>query len=178
MSMEPQLQLWQNKQNVSPQNIVDKYHNLNKKVLFDLGCSWENNIDSRGIEFGGSLFNRTKDLKHKEIVQDNFKKLLNAGLFEQKTMQQYFEVSDEVDLPDRYIEGECPTCGEDGAGGDQCDSCGATYGDELKNPKSKMNPNSQIEIRDTEHFFYRLDCFKIFLKHKKGVTYGSQMLRR
>ena len=154
-------------QNVSRQKFVDKYHNLNKKALFDLGCSWENNVDSRGIEFGGSLFNRTTDLKHKEIVQDNFKKLLNAGLFEQKTMQQYFEVRDDGGrfLPDRYIEGECPTCGEDGARGDQCDSCGATYeAHELKNPKSKMNPNSQIEIRDTEHFFYRLDLFQNILK--------------
>ena len=27
-----------------------------------------------------------------------------------------------------------------------------------------MNPNSQIEIRDTEHFFYRLDLFQNILK--------------
>ena len=156
-------------QNVPPQKIVDKYHNLNKKALFDLGCSWEDNIDGRGVDYGGSLFNRTSDSKHKQIVQENFKLLLNAGLFEQKTMQQYYELKDEGGrfLPDRYIEGECPTCGEDGARGDQCDSCGATYeAHELKNPKSKMNPDAKIEIRDTEHFFYRLDLFqKILEKH-------------
>ena len=32
---------------ITPQEVVDKYHNINKKALSDLGCSWENNIDSR-----------------------------------------------------------------------------------------------------------------------------------
>ena len=73
---------------VSPQDIVDKFHKINSKALIDLGCSWEPNIDPRGIDFGGSLFNRTSDDKHKEIVRENFSKLLDAGLFERKTMQQ------------------------------------------------------------------------------------------
>ena len=149
---------------VSPQDIVDKFHKINSKALIDLGCSWEPNIDPRGIDFGGSLFNRTSDDKHKEIVRENFSNLLEAGLFERKTMKQYYEVSNDGNgrfLPDRYVEGTCPTCSADGARGDQCDECGATYESiELINPKSKMNPNNQIEIRDTDHFFYRLDLFQ------------------
>jgi methionyl-tRNA synthetase len=93
--------------------------------------------------------------------------LLDAGLFEQKTMQQYYEIRDDGGrfLPDRYIEGECPNCGEDGARGDQCDECGTTYeSHELQNPRSKMNPEAQIEIRDTNHFFYRLDKFQTMLE--------------
>ena len=51
------------------------------------------------------------------------------------------------------------------ARGDQCDACGATYeAIELKNPISKMNPDSSIEIRDTEHMFYRLDLFQNVLE--------------
>ncbi|MBN16714.1 MAG: methionine--tRNA ligase [Euryarchaeota archaeon] len=148
---------------VEPQDVVDKYHSINTKALLDLGCMWEPNIDFRGTEFGGALFNRTSDDEHKIIVQENFNSLLNAGLFEQKSMQQYYEIRDDGGrfLPDRYVEGECPNCGEDGARGDQCDECGTTYeASELNNPRSKMNPDADIEIRDTEHFFYRLDLFQ------------------
>ena len=152
---------------ISPQDVVDQYHATNTQALLDLGCSWEPNIDPRGVDFGGSLFNRTSDPEHKKFVQDNFKSLLDAGLFEQKTMQQYYEIRENGGrfLPDRYVEGECPNCGEDGARGDQCDECGTTYeAHELQNPRSKMNPDADIEIRDTEHFFYRLDRFQSALE--------------
>ena len=152
---------------ISPQDVVDKYHATNTQALLDLGCSWEPNIDARGVDYGGSLFNRTSDPEHKKFVQENFKSLLAAGLFEQKTMQQYYEIRENGGrfLPDRYVEGECPNCGEDGARGDQCDECGTTYeSHELQNPRSKMNPDADIEIRDTEHFFYRLDRFQSVLE--------------
>ncbi len=148
---------------VSPQDIVDKYHAVNSKALLDLGCLWEPNIDPRGIEYGGALFNRTSDKKHHRIVSENFKSLHNSGLFQKKVMQQYYEIRDDGGrfLPDRYVEGDCPNCGESGARGDQCDECGVTYeAHELQNPKSKMNPDAKIEIRDTEHLFYRLDLFQ------------------
>ena len=149
---------------INPQQVVDEYHAINSKALIDLGCSWEPNIDPRGVEFGGSLFNRTSDPMHKQIVQDNFTSLMEAGLFERKTMQQYYESNSDGSgrfLPDRYVEGICPSCNEDGARGDQCDSCGATYeSTELRNPVSKMNPEAKIEIKDTDHFFYRLDLFQ------------------
>ena len=149
---------------VNPQDIVDKFHQINIDALLKLGCSWQPNIDSRGVEFGGALFNRTSDEKHKQLVQDNFLKLLDAGFFERKTTQQYYELSSTGAgrfLPDRYVEGTCPNCGYEDARGDQCDDCGATYeAIELKNPRSKMNPESTIEVKDTDHFFYRLDLFQ------------------
>ena len=149
---------------VSPQDVVDKYHAINTKALLDLGCTWMPNVDLKGIDYGGSLFNRTSDSRHKEKVQENFRLLYNAGFFEKRTMQQYYEVHPDGGgrfLPDRYIEGTCPACGADGARGDQCDACGATYeSSELKNPVSKMNPELNVEIRDTEHLFYRLDLFQ------------------
>ena len=79
-------------QGVSPQQVVDKYHEINTKALLDLGCVWEPNIDPRGVEFGGSLFNRTSDPEHHKIVSENFLALMDAGLFEKKIMQQYYEI--------------------------------------------------------------------------------------
>ena len=148
----------------NPQDIVDQYHSINTQALLDLGCTWLPNVDQRGIDYGGSLFNRTSDPRHKVKVQENFKLLYDAGFFERRTMQQYFEVHPDGGgrfLPDRYIEGTCPTCGAENARGDQCDECGATYeSSELNNPVSKMNPELKVEIRDTDHLFYRLDLFQ------------------
>lgn len=126
------------------------------------------NIDPRGPSYGGALFNRTSDGEHKRMVQENFQALEQGGFFERKTMEQYYEIHEDGTgrfLPDRYVEGTCPSCGEDGARGDQCDACGATYESvELKNPVSKMNPKARVEIRETEHLFYRLDLFQSALE--------------
>ncbi len=153
---------------VTPQEIVDRFHSINTQALIDLGCVWEPNIDPRGVEFGGALFNRTSDHAHISRVQENVKSLYSAGLFEQRTMEQYYEVRENGQgrfLPDRYVEGNCPSCNEEGARGDQCDSCGTTYeAADLVNPKSKMNPEAGIEIRPTEHLFYRLDLFQSLLE--------------
>ena len=155
-------------QGVLPQEIVDKYHKINTDALLKLGISFEPHIDPRGPEYGGALFNRTSDEKHKRIVQKNFLKLMDAGFFERKTTQQFFEERDDGGgrfLPDRYVEGICPHCDFDKARGDQCDECGATYeSTDLKSPKSKMNPESKIVVKDTEHFFYRLDLFQKILE--------------
>ena len=139
-------------ENVSPQIIVDRFHQINTQALIDLGCSWGQNIDSRGVDFGGTLYNRTTDLRHKELVQEHFSLLLKSGFLKQETMQQYCSINSDGDvkfLPDRYVEGECPICGFDGARGDQCDECGATYeSSDLVNPRSKMDSEAKIEIRD------------------------------
>jgi len=149
---------------ISPQDVVDKYHDVNTQALADLGCSWVNPVDPRGIEFGGALYNRTSDPMHKKIVQEVFSQLLNSGFLQRESMQQYCSINNEGKvrfLPDRYVEGKCPSCSEDGARGDQCDYCGATYeAHELIDPSSKLDADSDIEVRDTEHYFLRLNDFQ------------------
>ena len=151
-------------ENVNPQEIVNRYHEINSKALDDLGCSWNNNIDRRGIEYGGALYNRTTDQRHKALVQEYFTELYESGFLKQQTMQQYCSISSDGKtkfLPDRYVEGQCPICNADGARGDQCDECGSTYESiELINPRSKMDPEAKIEIRDTDHFFFQLNEFQ------------------
>lgn len=161
---------------ILPQEVVDTYHSVNSKALADLGCSWVNPVDPRGIEFGGALYNRTSDPMHKDIVREVFSKLLEANFLERKTMQQYCSVGSEGSvrfLPDRYVEGDCPVCGDEGARGDQCDSCGATYeAHELVNPMSKLNPDAKIEIRDTDHYFLLLDEFQASLEAHASERQG------
>ena len=161
---------------ISPQDVVDKYHEVNTQALADLGCSWVNPIDPRGVEFGGALYNRTSDPMHKEIVQEVFSQLLNSGFLERESMQQYCSINKDGKvrfLPDRYVEGKCPACSEDGARGDQCDSCGATYeAHELIDPRSKLDDESDIEVRDTEHYFLRLNDFQESLEAHSSQRQG------
>jgi len=149
---------------VEPQFVVDKFHEINTQALADLGCSWVNPIDPRGAEYGGALYNRTSDQLHKDMVKEVFLQLLDSEFLERKTMQQYCSIKNDGSmrfLPDRYVEGECPSCKSEGARGDQCDSCGSTYeAHELVNPRSKLEPDSTIEVRDTDHYFLRLGDFQ------------------
>lgn len=162
---------------ITPQDVVDKYHDINKKALVDLGCAWSSTVDSRGVEHGGALFNRTSDRRHKEMVQDHFTALHKGGFFEQREMEQYYEHHPDGGgrfLPDRYVEGTCPACNTEGARGDQCDSCGATYESvELHSPVSKMNPSFKVTIKKTEHLFYRLDVFQKLLEEHAADQHGS-----
>ena len=55
---------------------------------------------------------------HKKIVQEVFLNLLEYGYLERKSMQQYCSLGTDGSvrfLPDRYVEGTCPACSEDGA---------------------------------------------------------------
>jgi len=161
---------------IEPQEVVDKYHGINVKALADLGCSWVNPVDPRGVEFGGALYNRTSDPRHKEIVQEVFTQLLESGFLERESMQQYCSISSDGEvrfLPDRYVEGKCPTCSADGARGDQCDSCGATYeAHELVEPRSTLDGGAGIEVRDTEHYFLRLNDFQEALEAHSSERQG------
>lgn len=151
-------------ENITPQEVVNRFHEINLKALVELGCSWDKNVDPRGIEFGGTLYNRTTDTRHKEIVKEIFSLLYNQGFLKESTMKQYCSINKDGSvkfLPDRYVEGMCPRCKVDGARGDQCDECGATFeNNELINPRSKLDPNVEIKIKDTEHLFFRLELFQ------------------
>ena len=78
---------------ISPQEVVDKYHAINTKALLDLGCTWEPNIDPRGVEFGGSLSIELATLNI--TIFQKFPFTDGCRLFERKVMQQYYEVRED-----------------------------------------------------------------------------------
>ena len=96
--------------------------------------------------------------------------MIKVFFIEEVTEQFYDEESNQF-LADRYLTGECPNCGKDGAYGDQCESCGRTLSpSELINPKSVLtgnvtNPESNYELVFTLRYltnrlFERLGCIK------------------
>lgn len=135
-----------------PQEIIDKYHELNKSTFEQLGISFD-------------IYHRTSSALHHETAQDFFMKLYNdGGQFEEQTTEQYYDASFDQFLADRFIVGTCPNCGHEEAYGDQCESCGTTLSPlELKNPRSTLSGDTPV-LRKTTHWFFRLDQHQEWLR--------------
>ena len=139
------------KEGVLPQEIVDKYHNINKKVFADFG-----------IDF--SIYHRTSDKLHHETAQEFFKTLEQKGVFTKKTAEQFYDKESNQFLADRYISGQCPKCNAEGAYGDQCEKCGSALSpNELINPKSTLSGNTPIK-KETTHWYLPMQNHENWLK--------------
>ncbi len=136
---------------VSPKDIVDKFHTLNKKAFADLGISFD-------------IYSRTTSPVHYETASEIFRTLYDKDKFIEKTTEQYYDEEAQQFLADRYITGTCPHCGNDSAYGDQCEKCGTSLNaTDLINPKSMIS-GSQPILRETRHWFLPLDKYEPFLR--------------
>lgn len=138
------------KEGVTPQDIVDKYHEIIKKSFSDLGISFDE-------------YSRTTSQKHYEVSQDFFKTLYSKGKFEEELSAQYFDEQAGEFLADRYIVGTCPKCSNENAYGDQCEKCGSTLSpSELINPKSALSGNIPV-LKKTKNWYLPLNEYEDFL---------------
>lgn len=129
---------------IEPAEVVRRYHAACLKAHQAMGISLD-------------LYTQTHTSNHVRVAQDMFTGLLEKGYIYKATSQQLYDRQAACFLPDRYVEGTCPKCGAAQARGDQCDACGATYeAVELINPVSKVSGSSDLEVRDTEHFYLDL----------------------
>lgn len=135
------------KEGVTPQDIVDRYHEMNKKSFEKFGISFD-------------YFGRTSSSVHRETSQDFFKKLEENGIFKKKVEKQLFDEKANMFLPDRYVKGKCPHCGYDEAFGDQCEKCGTSLSaSDLIAPKSMVTGEKPV-YRETQHWFLPLGAFQ------------------
>jgi methionyl-tRNA synthetase len=135
----------------TPQQQVDHFHEINKKLFSRMG-----------IDF--SHYSRTSLPHHAQRTQAIFKEHLHNGWIEKKTIHQLFSPAEGRFLADRYVVGTCPKCGYHEARGDECTKCGASFeATDLLNPVSKMT-KKPLELKETEHYFFRFDLFKERLK--------------
>jgi methionyl-tRNA synthetase len=153
---------------VTPQQIVDKYHNIIKKSFEDLGISFD-------------IYSRTSSKIHHETASEFFKTLYNKGEFIVKTSEQLYDEENKQFLADRYVTGTCPHCNYEKAYGDQCEKCGTSLNaTDLINPKSVLSGNIPI-MKETKHWYLPLDKYEPWLRqwileeHKewKANVYGQ-----
>jgi len=138
-------------QGVTPQQIVDKYHEMIKKSFKEFGISFD-------------IYSRTSNKIHHETASEFFKTLYEKGEFVEKTTEQYYDEKEGQFLADRYIIGTCPNCSYEKAYGDQCENCGSSLSPtELISPKSALSGNTPIR-KKTKHWYLPLDKYENWLK--------------
>lgn len=139
------------KDGISPQEVVDRYHSEFKDAFERIGLSFD-------------LYHRTSSPLHHETSQGFFRTLNDKGEFVKEESEQYYDPRAEQFLADRYIKGTCPKCGFDDAYGDQCENCGSSLSPtELIDPKSTLS-DAKPELRKTSHWYLQLDKYEAWLK--------------
>ena len=139
------------KEGVTPQDIVDRYHNIIKDSFAEFGISFD-------------IYSRTSSQTHKETSSAFFKKLYDEGKFVEKTSMQFYDSKAGQFLADRYIIGKCPRCGNERAYGDQCEACGSSLNaTDLIDPVSAITGNKP-ELKETKHWYLPLDQYESWLR--------------
>ena len=153
---------------VTPQDIVDRYHKIIKDSFEEFGISFD-------------VYGRTTSDTHRRVASDFFRKLYDKGEFVEKTSLQLYDEEAQQFLADRYVTGTCPHCGNPGAYGDQCESCGTSLNaTDLIDPHSTITGSVPV-LRETTHFYLPLDKWQPELEkwilegHKewKSNVYGQ-----
>ena len=156
------------KEGITPQQVVDRYHEIIEKSFRRLGMSFD-------------IYSRTSSPTHRVTASEFFRKLYDEGKFIEQTSMQFFDEEAQQFLADRYIVGTCPRCQNEKAYGDQCEKCGSTLSpDELINPRSALSGGNIVK-RETKHWYLPLDKYEGFLRewilegHKewKSNVYGQ-----
>ena len=132
------------KEGKTPQQVVDYYYTEIKDSFEQFGISFD-------------IYGRTSDPVHHEVSQEFFLKLYNEGKFIEEVTEQFYDEEAKQFLADRYITGDCPSCKQPGAYGDQCEKCGTTLSPtELLNPKSALSGSKPV-LKPTKNWFLPLD---------------------
>lgn len=153
-------------ENTTPQAIVDRYNKEHTENMKQLGISFD-------------LFTRTTTKNHEEVVQDIFLTLYKKDYIYKKSVESFYCKNCNRFLPDRYIEGKCPFCGNENARGDQCDECGKLLDpQELDQVKCKICGETP-EIKTSVHLFFALSKFESkLLDWMKGKKHWKSSVKK
>ncbi|MEX0953387.1 MAG: methionine--tRNA ligase [Nitriliruptoraceae bacterium] len=144
---------------VTPADVVNRFHPEFLRYWDELGISFD-------------LFTTTMTDNHARVTHEIFRGLRDNGFIEARTTDQFYDPQAGRFLPDRYVEGTCPSCGAADARGDQCDACGKTLDPvDLIDPRSKLT-GAVPEVRPTEHYFILLSRLQqrvtVWLEEREG----------
>ena len=127
-------------QNVDPENLAMKNH----EIIKDLFKRWNISYDN---------YTHTHNPTHQKLVQDFYLDVQKNGYVFEKEIESLYCSKDNLYLPDRFVEGTCPYCGDENARGDQCDKCQKLLTPlELKKPRCAIC-NESPKIKKTTHWY-------------------------
>ena len=118
-------------------------------------------------------FGRSSAPSNHALTQAFAQQLEAKGLIEERVSKQVYSNADGRFLPDRYVEGTCPSCGYESARGDQCDSCGRLLDPiDLIDPYSAVSGSKDVEIRETNHLYLKQSALSDDLRKWVNAAQG------
>jgi methionyl-tRNA synthetase len=135
------------KQGITPEELIQRMHLEHLQDFQDFGVSYDH-------------YSTTHSEANRKVVELIWGRLQEGDFVATRTITQFYDESEGMFLPDRFILGTCPKCGTEDQYGDICESCGSTYAPtDLLNPRSAVS-GTQPVMRESEHFFVRLTEFE------------------
>ena len=127
------------------------------------------------IEFDN--YGHTDDETNTETTQEFVREWIDGDHIHEKEIQVAYDPKADQWLPDRYVEGTCPYCGEK-ARGDECDEGCQRHLEpgEVEDPTSTLTGNP-AEYRTREHKFLRLSDFQEYLQGFLDRLEGTENAR-
>ena len=136
---------------ITPEQMVAQTRNEHHQDLIDFHVDYNN-------------YYVTHSEENKELCELVYNRLDEAGYISKRIISQLYDPEKEMFLPDRFIKGDCPSCGAKNQNGDNCDVCSATYDPtEVINPRSVVSGATPV-LKDSEHYFFDLPKFESMLK--------------
>ncbi len=135
------------RQGITADELIERMNKEHRRDFRDFGLSYDH-------------YSSTHSPANRELVETIYRRLLDGGYVEKKSISQFFDEEEGMFLPDRFIRGTCPKCGTEDQYGDSCEACGSTYAPtDLIDPRSAVSGTAPV-MRGSEHYFVRLGAFE------------------
>jgi methionyl-tRNA synthetase len=136
------------KRGILPEQLIGEIHKEHSKDFSDFLISFDSYHST----------NSEENKKYSDLI---FTKLKDKGLIEKKDVELTYCPKCKRFLPDRYVKGKCPKCGEKDQYGDVCEKCNSAYSTiELVDPYCTICGSTPAR-KTSGHYFFKLSkCSK------------------
>ena len=132
---------------IAPEQLIERMKQEHTRDFAGFGIAFDN-------------YHSTHSPENQKWANFIYQKLKENNHLDRRTVEQTYCDHDQIFLPDRFVKGNCPRCGEADQYGDSCEACNATYDPtELKQPRCSLCGTPPVR-KSTEHIFVRLADFK------------------
>ncbi len=150
---------------ISPEQLIERVGREHRQDFVDFLIGFDN-------------YHSTHSKENRHYSELIYSRLKEAGHITSRMVTDLYDPQERLFLPDRFILGECPSCGAPDQYGDSCEVCSATYTPaDLKNPRSALSGSTPIE-KENLHYFFKLADFETSLRTWSNAGHTQNQIAR